>query len=567
MLAKSITPKTYIIAILYCSILAIVSSPFISKEILESESLLDTFYHNPDRSLNTCVLKWDVDSINGKNDLGITEAPILYPYRHTKFYAEHLFGQLIFAWPLSFVIDSPYWLYIFIYELNRILTGFAAFLLVLQLTSMPLASIVAGGLMISGWQMAQLQNTSLGFVLLAFVFLIKHDRTLRWRDAFGIYVFLALSGLSSGYFAFYAPVAILIVLIGHTLYHRSIPSRIWFLQIGTVILLTIVSLLPTMYIYKEVQVESGLRRPGYVVRKLVPSFFGETLEEPDDKEEVIQKRQYRPKRLSGIACLQILLFGYALLLLIQRKLNSQGWVVGFCLLAVLSLWMAMYKSSPYALLWHLPGFNGLRAAHRWSLFFGFAVTAVNGVTIAYFLLHRPRAAKTTLGIILGLLVAVSALGRDTIRTHPLPQSHVYQFLQTIPAGPIFIGPLPRTEKIYTTLTSARMLYQLSHYKPMVLGYSGFVPTLSRLIKITVIHQGVNDHVVQRLATAGVRYIIIDNLAIDAHKDKDFLRSSELVHVIYDQNDELVAEVNKVPVEKDIKKLIQMWKKKKDDYLE
>lgn len=273
MLMESTTPKTYALAILYCLLLVIISSPFISKEVFESQNLLDMFYHNADRSLNTCVLKWNVDSINGKNHLGITEAPIFYPYQHTKFYAEHLYGQLIFAWPLSLLTDSPFWLYILIYELNRVVIGFAAFLLVLELTSIPLASIFAGGLMIAGWRMAQLQNTSLGFVILSFVFLIKHDRTLRWRDAFGIYVFLVLSSLSSGYFAFYAPVAILIVLVGHIIYQRSIPSRTWFLQIGTVLVLTILTLLPTMYIYKKVQAESGYAVPATLYGNLFLHFL------------------------------------------------------------------------------------------------------------------------------------------------------------------------------------------------------------------------------------------------------------------------------------------------------
>jgi hypothetical protein len=567
MLMESATPKTYALAILYCLLLVIISSPFISKETFESENLLDMFYHNADRSLNTCVLKWNVDSINGKTQLGITEAPIFYPYQHTKFYAEHLYGELIFAWPLSLLTHSPYWLYILIYELNRVVIGFAAFLLVLQLTSIPLASIFAGGLMISGWRMAQLQNTSLGFVILTFVFLIKHDRTLRWRDAFGIYFFLVLSSLSSGYFAFYAPVAILIVLAGHRIYQRSIPSRIWFLQISAVLILTIVTLLPTMYVYKQVQTESGLRRPGYTVRQFVPAIFGEKMEETDEKEDLLEKDRAKP--LSGIACLQILLFVYAIYLIVQRKLNSQNWVVGFSLLAVLSFWMATIKESPYALLWHLPGFNGLRAAHRWSLFLAFALTGVNGVTLAYFQLQRPKAAKTTMGIVLGLFAAVAAIesNADTIRTHPLPESHVYEFLKTIPEGPILIAPLPRTEKIYTSVTSARMLFQLSHYKPMVLGYSGFVPKLSRLIKLTVMNQRLNDDILRNLATIGVRYVIIDNLAIDGRKDKDFLRSSKFAHIIYDHKDEIVAELNQVLVEKDIKKLIKMWKEEEENHLE
>jgi NDP-sugar pyrophosphorylase family protein len=101
---------------------------------------------------------------------------------------------------------------------------------------------------------------------------------------------------------------------------------------------------------------------------------------------------------------------------------------------------------------------------------------------------------------------------------------------------------------------------------MVLGYSGFVPKLSRLIKLTVMNQRLNDNILHNLAAAGVHYVIIDNLAIDARKDKDFLRSSKFVRIIYDRKDEVVAELNQVPTEKDIKKLIQMWKKK-EDYLE
>jgi hypothetical protein len=70
-------------------------------EINPVQNSLPAFNNNPDKTLNTCILQWNLNTIKGKWELGIFDAPIFSPCRLTKFFSEHLLGHLIYAYPVS----------------------------------------------------------------------------------------------------------------------------------------------------------------------------------------------------------------------------------------------------------------------------------------------------------------------------------------------------------------------------------------------------------------------------------------------------------------------------------
>ena len=513
-----------------------------------------------DRALTTCILQWNYDSILHNWNVGITEAPIFFPSPYGKFYSEHLFGHLIFSLPISLFVHSPHAVYDLTFQLNRLVTALAIFYLCLILTKSFPASLISGCLLIAGWNFGQIQNTSLGWALFTIAFLIKLWNEQRWSYVLAVIVFGALAGLGSGYLAFYTPVAIAILFLTKFLFSRKIPPKSFFIQIAVIVVVIAAILSPTMYYYKKVQDLFSFERPKFTTARFAFRPI-DVLNIPKNRD--LQKLQHI-YHLSIVSVFQSLLFLSGLILAVRKRLDYEGWEFAFICLALLTLWMASFKISPYTLLAELPGFNGLRAAQRWLLFGMASVNVVGCMCLAKFISSR-KAPVRLLAIILPALLIISAVVPNKAKPlgRPGPESPVYDKLAELPEGVIFSFPVPDpNKKTGPKLISIRMLYQLRHKHRMVQGYSGFTPPLNLLIEDLVFSQQQQwtNELVDKLATTGVRYLVVDSLGGNAKQICRNLRSLKDLRIIYDQNGEMIVQLPSVPVEHDLKALDAMWRK-------
>ena len=223
----------------------------------------DYYKLGPDGMEHTCIIQWGLSNLNRTADFAITEAPIYYPCPHGRFYSEHLFGHLVFAWPLSFFIKSPVSLLAALYMLNLFIIGIATYLLCLELTRSPTAALINGAFLMIGNNFIQFNDTTFGWGILVIFFFIRHFKAQKWSDIVGLVICGIFAGLGSLYTCLYTPVAIFILLTTHLVYLRVVPSRKWFLQMIVAFVFLSAVLSPTMLMYKKVQDEFTFRRTNY----------------------------------------------------------------------------------------------------------------------------------------------------------------------------------------------------------------------------------------------------------------------------------------------------------------
>jgi hypothetical protein len=544
------------VAVLFYTILILFSSNLL--ELSPNQPLFPNFSIRGDKGLSICILNWDLETARGDWKLGITEAPIFYPSKYARFYSEHLFGHLLYAYPVSIFVKSPLWIFNLTYQLNRLTIATAAFLLCLWLTSSFLPSLIAGGWLIYSWHFGQLPNTGLGWAILAILFFCRHLIQPRWLLAAGFAFFLIVASLCSGYVVFFSPIAILALMVPLVITNRGLLSRTWRTQILTALVVILIALAPTMWTYKKTQKYLGLIRYGFSTAKFTLPVLNAGGDESEDTEPDENQRIFR---LSRAAALQVLVASVGLVLILFRKLRFGGWQYSFACLAVLSFWMASSQYSPYWLVSNLPGFNGLRAIQRWYLFLSLSLTVLDAMLLTWLVRKQPMLTRGALLIFLiGWIFAVVTPQKESFRLPRLrPGYEVYSYLATLPPAPICILPIIDSAKPNSArVNSARMIYQLWHRFPMISGYSGFTPPLNSIMESAILRKGISKSIVTKLGRTGVRYIVVDPMLGETSILRRSVSSVPRVRILYQRGEQMVAEIpQSIPIT-DMSALLEMW---------
>ena len=135
----------------------------------------------------------------------------------------------------------------------------------------------------------------------------------------------------------------------------------------------------------------------------------------------------------------------------------------------------------------VPGFEVLRNPLRWSIVIGVAAPVLAGVGIAHLerAVRTPRARR---GVQVALLlVVVAGLPLPRIPVRPAwefapERIEAYRALAKLPPGPVIELPWPLQIERDVSLASSYMLGSTLHWKPLLNGYSGYLPPSYPLIR-------------------------------------------------------------------------------------
>lgn len=441
------------------------------------------------------TMAWDVHAWR-TDPLSIFNANIFYPYHNTLAYSDHLFGQAALVSPVLLLTGNAILADNISVLLALALSGFAMYLLVVDLTGSRLAGLVAGfAYAFLPARLSHLEHLHLLSAQWLPLALLAARRTLlqqSWRWAIVLGVTVLLQGLFGVYYLYFLLVLLGVVFVAYLI---ARPSRATLLAIGraaTTCGLAALLLLPTLLPYQQVHDELGIERTteevtlwrarigDYLAVSQRNRLYGETLGERYSKHV---ERDLFPGAI---------LIGLAVVGLFNRRL---GWeratiaaltVVAFILsFGLVADWFGREVPLPYQLFYDLvPGFRAIRVPARLALlgYVGLAALAGLGVDVLLrWLRSRPLRLElrwlASLGLA-GVLLAGLALEYTTYipLSDPLPATLAeadradYAWMAENPAPAI---EFPMGEGVVGSAWPN--FWSTLHWNPVVNGYSGLTP--------------------------------------------------------------------------------------------
>lgn len=434
-----------------------------------------------DQLLHAWTLDWTYHTLP-RDPLGLFHANAFYPHPYSLALSDHLFGVAVTLAPLRMFVSNPLRLNALGTLATFVLAGAAVAGLVWFLTGSITGACVAGMLYAFNpfrqSNYAQIQLLSDYAIPLSFLFLHRYERDGRSRDLVAMAASVAWQTLCSAYLGAYLTFTLGIILLGR-LSRQPHLRRNW----SGFLLAAIVGaalLAPFMYPYVWLQAHGQLHQhelnaialsPG--VRDLVcwpecGSFFGPVL--TPAVVLLAGAALWPPARTpSGT---------YAVVAVIGT-LMALGPYVHLTSIGDLEAAPGFLFPGPYWLLQrYAPGFDGLRVPGRFIALTHFALSVLAGLGTAR-MVGASRGAVRSFVATGALAAALLTLARPQVTFEPLPAADdvadVYRWLAEQPSSePIVELPVGPYDDFI-------MYHSRLHRRPLVNGYSGFLPFSHRHI--------------------------------------------------------------------------------------
>lgn len=468
---------------------------------------------NGDAVLNEWIVAWVAHQIV-TDPVHLFDANIFYPERRTLAYSEHMLPQALIAAPALWNGASPVLAFNLALLAGFVLTGWAMAHVVRKWTGSWTAGMVAGSLAAFNahtlTRLGHLQAQHLEFLPLALLALDRLLQTPRVRHALTLAAWFALQALTSGYFLLFSAVAMVSAAavrpaewVGR---HARKTVPLLLLAAGVAGLVLLPFLLP----YWWVREEQGLvRNIGEVASySAIPTDYlatGSLLHAKWWSQPFFRGDALFPGVTAILLVLTALVTGVAVK---DRRARMCLAVTVAC--ACLSFGV---NFPPYPWLFrHVPLFDGLRAVIRFGHVALLAFAAVAGFGASWWL-ARVASRRTKLAVAAAMIVAVNVEAwRGPLwyfQYQGIPR--IYKSLASAPNA--VVAHFPMSGQV---LNARYMLASTLHWKPMLNGYSGYVPRSygERLQRLG----GFPDAAaVEYLRSAGVTHVVVESRYLSTNR--------------------------------------------------
>jgi len=435
-------------------------------------------HDNADAVLNEWAVAWVAHQLP-RDPIHLFDANIFYPEPNTLAFSEHLFVQAVMGAPLSWAGVPTLIVHNLLILAGFVLTGWVMALVMRRWTGSWSAGILAGMILAfnshSLSRIAHLQAVHVEFLPLAMLAL---DRLLAYpkvANALKLAGAFVLQSLTSNYLLVFMTFGI--AGAGVVRWNEWLGkgrSR----TLGLIVLAGIVAMLllaPFLLPYVQAQRTQGLTRSLDETSRYAASW--------QDYLSAVGNIHYRTWSAPLWRGQGAPLFpgAVAVLLAVFTCVTGTAWTHRgarmWLALGIVGLLLSFGTALPgYSVLYHLvPLLQGIRASVR----FGFMVIAAVAALAAFGLArvqtkyrHRPAvvAAVTTAAL---LLVTVETLRIPVGYREPHRTPTAYEVLRSLPNAVLVELPMPEPRSFHEN--GPFMLHATVHWRPMLNGYSGFLP--------------------------------------------------------------------------------------------
>ena len=476
-------------------------------------------HDNGDALLNEWTVAWVVHQLP-RDPAHLFDANIFYPEANTLAFSEHLFTQSVMAAPLVALGLTTTAVHNVLLLIGLALTGWTTYLVVAYWTGDRPAGVLAGCLFafnaLTLTRLAHLQAMHLEFLPLAVLALwVLLDRP-SVAAAFWLALAFAAQGLASNYLLVFTAVGLTAAAFVHpAVWHAGRWRRV----AGPIALSAGVAtamVLPFLWPYYQAHADQGLAR-GLVEIRQYSASWRDYLATGGRLHYAFWSRalwEAGPTALfpgvTAMALAGVALAGGTA----WRDVRARMWLAAGVAGVVLSFGPVV---PGYVLLGRVfPLLQGIRAPVRFGLL-GLAAVAV----LAGFGLARLRAAWPRRGAVLAaasiLLVTVEAWRAPIAYVPALRVPAAYAVLAGYPDAVVAEFPLPGPEGVFHN--APYMLYSTAHWKPMINGYSGFMPA-SYERHWEAVRRFPQPEAIAALARIGVTHVVV-------HDDEDLIVHADL----------------------------------------
>jgi len=479
-------------------------------------------HDNGDALLNEWAIAWVVHQLP-RDPVHLFDANIFYPERNTLAYSEHMFTESVMAIPLFALGLSTTAVHNLLEMLGLTLTAWGMYLVTARWTGDRAAALVAGCLMAFNahllTRLAHLQALHVEFLPFTLYWL---DRLLEEPKArYGVWlaVFFVLQSLCSNYLMVFTVVALAAAALSRPGDWLGGRARRVAPPLALAGGLAVAALVPFLLPYYQGYSAHGFLRTLAEVAMYSASWrdylaTGSALHFATWS-QAFWSGGTRTALFPGVTAL--VLGGVAVgsgLAFSDRR--ARMWLaVGLAGFA-----LSFGTGLPgYRWLYHgFPLLQGIRAPARFGLLPLAAFAGTGGFAVAWLRREvcRGAAARTALAVVALALVTAEAYRGDLGFSRALVVPEVYRALAAERRAVVAELPLPPSHEV--PFNAPYMLYSTVHWKPMLNGYSGFVPG-SYFDHLEALRDFPEPATLAALVDFGVTHVVVHRRDLSARLDE------------------------------------------------
>ncbi len=480
---------------------------------------------NADAELNEWILAWVAHQLP-RAPLRLFDGNMFYPERDTLAYSEPLIVPALMGAPLHWLGASPVVVFNVVLILGFALTAWAGYALVYEWTGDTAAGLLTGSMFAFNThtltRLAHVQGVhawGLPLALLAADRLVVHAR---WRDAFLLAFAMAGMAYTSGYLVVFGAILVAVVVVTRIPDWWARSQRVA-LVFATATVTAGIAILPVYLPYRRLSLTMGMKRPLEAVTEFSASLSGYLATAGRIHYSTWSSRFLgNPVDLFFPGVIVLILAALAIYWAFSKaegitKAEGRGQkadvlnrrrILMLLVLALTGFVLSLGLRTPvYGWVYHLfPPMQGLRAAARFGNLFLLGMAALAGIGLAA---ARTRFPARHAGLIAATLVALANL--ESLRA-PIGYTRfegipaIYSILAKEP-GRVLLVEVPFWPPQIAFEQAEYVLNSTAHWRPMLNGYSGYLPQSYRKNSQTFWFFP-QEHAIQAMRQAGATHVII-----------------------------------------------------------